>query len=72
MKYIKTLLIIGITIVNKKHTVCPRSLDPTYIVAYCMTWAKTSGQYSSADWFYTLGPGVMIRSGSVGSNPDPV
>ena len=30
------------------HTVCPRSLDPFYIVNYKMKWIKTSWTYISA------------------------
>ena len=28
------------------HTVCPRSSDPFYIVAYCIKWDTTSWTYS--------------------------
>ena len=28
------------------YTVCPRSLDPFYIVGNCMNWVKTSCAYS--------------------------
>ena len=26
-------------------TVCPRSLDPIYLVTYCIKWVKTSWTY---------------------------
>ena len=32
---------------QKRHTVCPRSSDPFYIVIYYMKWVTTSWTYSS-------------------------
>ena len=31
----------------KSCTMCPRSLDPTYVVSYCIKRVKTSWTYSS-------------------------
>ena len=34
-----------------EYTVCLRSLDPFYIVSYYIKWVKTSGTYSTIDFF---------------------
>ena len=31
----------GIELCKYIYTVCPRSLDPIYIVTYCIKWVKT-------------------------------
>ena len=32
-------------IIKERHTVCPRSSDPFYIVTYCIKWDIISWEY---------------------------
>ena len=41
---------IGNTIQNIKHTVCPRSLDPFYILSYYIKWVTTSWTHSMINY----------------------
>ena len=66
------------TYVSNAHNICPRSLDPFYLVSYYIDWAKTSWTDSTsliflelATRFYQEHKPDLVPTRPGGPHPDP-